>query len=69
MPPLNSRVWRRYGQLRIYVPAADDPAGWSRHEADRASGLLGRASGLEVLVQPAIVFVGARKVTVRGGSR
>jgi hypothetical protein len=22
MPPLNSRVWRRYGQLRIYVPGA-----------------------------------------------
>ncbi len=28
MPPLNSRVWRRYGQLRIYVSADDDPVGW-----------------------------------------
>ena len=39
----------------------------SRHEADRAGRLLRRATGLEVPVQPAIVFVGARKVTVRGG--
>jgi hypothetical protein len=39
----------------------------SRHEADRARRLLNRATGLEVPVQPAIVFVGARKVTVRGG--
>ena len=38
----------------------------SRHEADRA-GLLHRATGLQVPVQAAIVFVGARKVTVRGG--
>ncbi len=28
MPPLNSRVWRRYGQLRIYVSADKDPVGW-----------------------------------------
>ena len=28
MPPLNSRVWRRYGQLRIYVSAGDQPVGW-----------------------------------------
>jgi hypothetical protein len=28
MPPLNSRVWRRYGQLRIYVSAGHDPVGW-----------------------------------------
>jgi Nuclease-related domain len=28
MPPLNSRVWRRYGQLRIYVSADNDPVGW-----------------------------------------
>lgn len=28
MPPLNSRVWRRYGQLRIYVSADRDPVGW-----------------------------------------
>ena len=28
MPPLNSRVWRRYGQLRIYVSADHDPVGW-----------------------------------------
>jgi Nuclease-related domain len=38
----------------------------SRHEADRAGRLLRRATGLEVPVQSAIVFVGARKVTVRG---
>lgn len=28
MSPLNSRVWRRYGQLRIYVSADTDPVGW-----------------------------------------
>jgi hypothetical protein len=28
MPPLNSRVWRRYGQLRIYVSADNGPVGW-----------------------------------------
>jgi hypothetical protein len=28
MSPLNSRVWRRYGQLRIYVSADNGPAGW-----------------------------------------
>ena len=28
MPPLNSRVWRRYGQLRIYVSVDKDPVGW-----------------------------------------
>jgi hypothetical protein len=28
MSPLNSRVWRRYGQLRIYVSADNDPVGW-----------------------------------------
>ena len=39
----------------------------SRSEAARASRLLGRATGLEVPVQPAIVFVGARRVTVRRG--
>ncbi len=39
----------------------------SRHEADRASQLLRRATGLEVPVRSVIVFVGARKVTVRGG--
>ena len=39
----------------------------SRHEADRAGRLLHRATGLEVPVQAAIVFVGPRKVTVRGG--
>ena len=35
MPPLNSRVWRRYGQLRIYVSAGDQPVGW----CDPRSGL------------------------------
>ena len=39
----------------------------SRQEADRAGRLLHRATGLEVPVQSAIVFVGARKVTVRRG--
>jgi hypothetical protein len=39
----------------------------SRHEAARAGRLLHRATGLEVPVQAVIVFVGARKVTVRGG--
>ena len=39
----------------------------SRHEADRAGRLLRRVTGLEVPVQAVIVFVGARKVTVRGG--
>lgn len=40
----------------------------SRHEAARAGRLLRRATGLEVPVQSAIVFVGARRVTVhRGG--
>ena len=39
----------------------------SRHEASRASQLLHRATGLEVPVQPVIVFVGARRVTVRRG--
>ena len=28
MPALNSRVWRRYGQLRIYVSAGDQAVGW-----------------------------------------
>ena len=28
MSPLNSRVWRRYGQLRIYVSADNGPVGW-----------------------------------------
>jgi Nuclease-related domain len=28
MPPLNSQVWRRYGQLRIYVSADQEPVGW-----------------------------------------
>jgi hypothetical protein len=28
MHPLNSRVWRRYGQLRIYISADNDPVGW-----------------------------------------
>ena len=28
MPPLKTQVWRRYGQLRIYVSADDDPVGW-----------------------------------------
>ena len=37
----------------------------SRHEASRAGRLLKRATGLDVPVQPAIVFVGARRVTVR----
>jgi hypothetical protein len=39
----------------------------SRHEADRAGRLLRRATGLEVPVRAVIVFVGPRKVTVRGG--
>jgi hypothetical protein len=118
MPPLNSRVWRRYGQLRIYVSADNDPVGWfdprtgrshlsrpGRHgefwaavraecqqllrdgqisasalppevsptaqweapAAWSAGRLLHRATGLEVPVQSAIVFVGARQVTVRRG--
>jgi hypothetical protein len=42
MPPLNSRVWRRYGQLRIYVSAGDQPVGWfdpgtGRSEISQAS--------------------------------
>ena len=28
MPAMSSRVWRRYGQLRIYVSAGDEPVGW-----------------------------------------
>ena len=28
MPALTSRVWRRYGQLRIYVSAGDQAVGW-----------------------------------------
>ena len=28
MPPLQVRVWRRHGQLRIYVSAGPDPVGW-----------------------------------------
>jgi hypothetical protein len=39
----------------------------SRSEASRAGRLLNRATGLGVPVQPAIVFVGARRVTVRRG--
>jgi len=39
----------------------------SRSEASRAGLLLNRATGLEVPVQPAIVFVGARRVKVRRG--
>ena len=39
----------------------------SRHEASRAGRLLNRATGFDVPVQPAIVFVGARRVTVRQG--
>lgn len=42
MPPLNSRVWRRYGQLRIYVSDGDQPVGWfdpgtGRSEISQAS--------------------------------
>jgi hypothetical protein len=42
MPSLNSRVWRRYGQLRIYVSAGDQPVGWfdpgtGRSEISQAS--------------------------------
>jgi hypothetical protein len=41
MAPLNSRVWRRYGQLRIYVSAGHQPVGWfdprtSRFEISQA---------------------------------
>jgi hypothetical protein len=39
----------------------------SRAEARRAQRLLDRAAGFEVPVQPAIVFVGARRFTVRRG--
>jgi hypothetical protein len=39
----------------------------SRREAARAGRLLHRATGLEVPVQSAIVFVGARRITVRRG--
>ena len=39
----------------------------SRSEASRAGRLLNRATGLSVPVQPAIVFVGARRVSVRRG--
>ena len=39
----------------------------SRSEASRAGRLLNRATGLEVPVQPAIVFIGARRVKVRRG--
>jgi len=39
----------------------------SRHEASRAGQLLSQATGLNVPVQPVIVFVGARRVTVRRG--
>ncbi len=39
----------------------------SRHEASRAGRLLKQATGLDVPVQSAIVFVGARRVTVRRG--
>jgi nuclease-like protein len=28
MPALNSRVWQRYGQLRIYISAGDEAVGW-----------------------------------------
>jgi len=28
MAPLTSRIWRRYGQLRIYVSAGDQAVGW-----------------------------------------
>ena len=41
MAPLNSRVWRRYGQLRIYVSAGQQQVGWfdprtSRFEISQA---------------------------------
>ena len=39
----------------------------SRSEASRAGRLLDRATGLSVPVQPAIVFVGARRVAIRRG--
>ena len=39
----------------------------SRAEARRTRRLLGRAAGSDVPVQPAIVFVGARRFTVRRG--
>ncbi len=39
----------------------------SRSEASRAGRLLNQATGLSVPVQPAIVFVGARRVSVRRG--
>jgi len=39
----------------------------SRAEAHRTRRLLGRAAGCDVPVQPAIVFVGARRFTIRRG--
>jgi hypothetical protein len=39
----------------------------SRAEARRTRRLLGRATGWDVPVQPAIVFVGARRFTIRRG--
>jgi hypothetical protein len=39
----------------------------SRAEARRTRRLLGRAAGCDVPVQPAIVFVGARRFTIRRG--
>ena len=39
----------------------------SRNEAARARSLLSQATGLDVPVQSAIVFAGARRVTVRRG--
>jgi hypothetical protein len=39
----------------------------SRAEARRTRRLLGRAAGSDVPVQPAIVFVGARRFTIRRG--
>jgi hypothetical protein len=44
-----------------------DYLGKSRSEASRTGRLLNRATGLTVPVQPAIVFVGARRVTIRRG--
>lgn len=59
-------VWVGENGLTIVGKSADYIR-TSRHEADRAGRLLHRATGLEVPVQSAIVFVGARKVTVRRG--
>jgi hypothetical protein len=59
-------VWVGRHALTIGGKSVDD-VHKSHHEAARAARLLSRATGQDVPVQPAIVFVGFPRVTIRRG--